>query len=92
MTYFPASDEVWSTFTETGSVQATDNGVTYTGRATAWGNFNLNERNMNDTFTLTIHAQGSDGSVIIGHEVTHETYNGNGDLITTFDKPTLTCG
>jgi hypothetical protein len=40
-TYFPAGDEVWATFTETGQVTVLDsNDVTYTGRLTVWGNFN----------------------------------------------------
>jgi hypothetical protein len=58
--------EVWATFTETGNVTPTDaNDVTYTGHFTAWGNFNLNERNTNNTFTLTFRASGSDGSSLI---------------------------
>src|SRR5258707_14999864 len=54
VTFFPASDEVWATFTETGKVTVTWDGVTYTGHATAWGNFNLNEKNSNTTLTLSI--------------------------------------
>jgi hypothetical protein len=44
---------VWSTFTEENKVSATDptTGVTSTGHATFWRNFNLNERNSNTTFT-----------------------------------------
>jgi hypothetical protein len=70
-----------------------DNGVTYSGRATAWGNFNLNERNSNTTFTLTIHAIGTDGTSVWGvwgHEVTHMTYNGNGVVTVSFDKMSFT--
>jgi hypothetical protein len=72
VTYFTNSDEVWSTFTETGKVAATDDvtGVTYTGHATAWGNFNMNEQNQNSAFTLTIQLSGSDGSTITVHETT----------------------
>jgi len=47
VTFFPAGDEVWFTFTETGKVTVTWDGVTYTGHVTAWGNFNMNERNSN---------------------------------------------
>jgi hypothetical protein len=86
ITYFPAGDEVWATFTETGRISFVDNGVTYSGRATAWGNFNLNERNSNETFTLTIHAMGSDGTSVWGHETAHITYNGNGVVTVSFDK------
>src|SRR6266568_1614624 len=75
-------------FTETGKVVATDDGtgVTYSGHATAWGNFNLNERNQNSEFTLTIHLSGSDGSSITAHETTVFVMNGIGDITVDFDK------
>ena len=94
VTFFTQSDEVWSTFTETGSVIGTDakTGVVYTGRATAWGNFNQNERNQTSAFTLTIHLTGSDGSTITGHETTVFTMNANGTVTVNFDNPTFTCG
>jgi hypothetical protein len=93
VTYFTASDEVWATFTETGAIQGTDagTGVTYTGHATAWGNFNMNERNQNSTFTLTIHAVGSDGSSFDGHETTAFVLNADGRVTVDFDKMKLTC-
>jgi sugar lactone lactonase YvrE len=59
--------------------------------ATAWGRFNMNEQNSNDTFTLTIHAAAPDGSTIDGHEVSHLTMNANGDITVTFDKLSFTC-
>ena len=90
-TFFPAGDEVWATFTETGKVTFTSEGVTYTGHATAWGNFNMNERNSNQTFTLTIHVFAPDGSSIFGHEVAHLTLNANGQITVMFDKPSFTC-
>jgi hypothetical protein len=38
LTFFPAGDEVWATFTETGKVTLTDsNGVTYTGTSPRGG-------------------------------------------------------
>jgi hypothetical protein len=86
MTYFPAGDEVWATFTETGSIWFVDNGVTYSGHATVWGNFNLNQRNSNQTFTLTVHAIGTDGTSVWVHETSHITYNGNGVITVAFDK------
>jgi hypothetical protein len=94
VTYFTNSDEVWSTFTETGAILATDdgNGVTYSGHATAWGNFNQNERNGNSSFTLTIHLSGSDGSAVTAHENTTFATNANGDVTVNFDKLSLTCG
>jgi hypothetical protein len=94
VTYFTNSDEVWSTFTETGAVEGTDvgTGVTYTGHATAWGNFNVNERNQNSEFTLTIHITGADGSSITAHETTAFVLNANGDVTVNFDKLNLACG
>ena len=93
VTYFPDSDEVWATFTETGKVTLIDsNGVTYTGHITAWGNFNMNEQNSNNSFTLTVMLAGSDGSSITVHEVQHFALNANGVVTVNFDRPTLSCG
>jgi hypothetical protein len=94
VTFFTNSDELWATFTETGSVQATDDGtgVTYSGHATAWGNFNMNEKNSNSAFTLTIHLSGSDGSSITAHETTVFSTDANGDVTVNFDKFNLSCG
>jgi hypothetical protein len=94
VTSFTNSDEVWTTFTETGAVTATDDvtGVTYSGHATAWGNFNMNERNQNSAFTLTIHLAGSDGSAITVHETTVFAVNANGTVTVNFDKFSASCG
>jgi hypothetical protein len=93
VTFFPAGDEVWATFTETGKVTVADSaGVTYTGRLTAWGNFNMNEQNSNNSFTLSIKLTGSDGSTITAHEVQHFALNANGVVTVNFDRMTLTCG
>jgi hypothetical protein len=94
VTFFPAGDEVWGTFTEEDKVTVVDEGtgVVYTGHSTFWGNFNVNERNANDTFTGSIHVTAADGSSISYHEVMHETQNANGTVTVSFDKPSLTCG
>lgn len=93
VTFFPAGDEVWATFTETGKITVLDsNNVTYTGHLTVWGNFNMNEKNANNTFTLTIMLAGSDGSSITAHEVQHFALNANGVVTVNFDRMTLTCG
>jgi hypothetical protein len=92
ITFFPDGDELWFTFTETGKFTGTDGGVTYTGHFAVWVNQNVNEKNSNSTFTFSVRAFGSDGSVIIGHEVVHFTMNANGDLTVEFDKPSITCG
>jgi hypothetical protein len=91
VTFFPDSDEVWATFTETGKVSVTWAGVTYTGHATAWGNFNLNEKNSNMTFTLTIRVFAPDGSSVVGHETAHFALNANGQITVNFDKLNFTC-
>jgi hypothetical protein len=94
VTFFTNSDEFWATFTETGKIVGTDDGTgaTFTGHATAWGNFNMNEKNQNTAFTLTIHASGSDGSSITAHETTVMVWNANGTVTVNFDKFNLTCG
>lgn len=94
ITFFPDGDEVWATFTEEDKVVATDpvTGVVYTGHATFWGNFNLNERNSNSTFTGSITLRGSDGSVVKFREVDHFTLAANGQVTVSFEKPRLTCG
>lgn len=94
ITLFTQSDEMWATFTETGAILGTDDGtgVTYSGHATAWGNFNTNERNSNQAFTLTIHATGSDGSAITAHDTAVWVMNANGTVSVNFDKFSVTCG
>jgi hypothetical protein len=90
-TFFPGEDEVWLTFTETGSVTVTWSGVTYTGHATAWGNLNINEKNTNSTFTLSIRVFADDGSSVVGHGVTVFALNANGDIVVDFAKLSFTC-
>jgi hypothetical protein len=93
VTFFPAGDEGWGTFTETGKVTVLDSaGVTLTGHFTSWGNFNTNNKNSNSTFTLTVKLTGSDGSTVSLHEVQHFAVNANGVVTVEFDKPSLTCG
>lgn len=94
VTFFPAGDEVWFTFTEEDKATAVDEGtgVVYSGHDTVWGNLNVNELNQNATFTNMLHVTGSDGSTILYHEVTHFTMLPNGDIAVSFDNPSLTCG
>lgn len=98
LTYFPGPDgtpdELWGTFTEEDNFTAVDeaSGVVYRGHQTAWGNYNLNEKNANQTFTFSAHATGSDGSTITGHEVMHVTLRPDGTVAVSFDRMTLTCG
>lgn len=94
LTYFPASDESWGTFTEEDKFTALDasTGVAYSGHDTAWGNDNVNRQNANDTFTFSVRATGSDGSVITSHEAAHLTQLPDGNISVSFDKVSLTCG
>jgi hypothetical protein len=94
VTFFPGGDEVWATFTDAAKFTFTDQvtGVVYTGHATFWGNFNLNERNSNTTFTATIIGKGSDGTTLRYHETMHFALNANGDVTVSFDNITVTCG
>jgi hypothetical protein len=92
-TFFPGGDEYWVTGTETGKITIVDsNNVTYTGQFTVWFGSNWNEKNQNNTFTLTITLRGSDGSTISAHEVQHFAVNANGDVTVDFDTMRLTCG
>jgi hypothetical protein len=78
--------EFWTTFTQTGTFTAVPLDLTQptlTGRFTVWGNFNLNERNQNSTFTFT--ERLSDGTVF--HDTAHYTMNANGEITSSFDKP-----
>jgi hypothetical protein len=93
-TLFPASGEVRATFTQEDKVVATDPalGVVYTGHATFWGNFILNQSTNTSTFTGSITVRGSDGSVVKYREVDHFTLAANGEVTVSFEKPRLTCG
>jgi hypothetical protein len=94
ITFFPASDEAWGTFTQTSRITATEEGTTttYAGHTTFWGNFNVNRQNENSTFTGTIRVKGSDGSIISFHQVDHFTLLPGGKVAVEFEKPRLTCG
>jgi hypothetical protein len=93
ITFFPAGDEVWATFTQTSRLTATEeaSGVSYTGHATFWGNFNVNRQNENSTFTGTIRARGSNGSTLTFHEVSHFALRPDGKVAVSFEKPRVTC-
>lgn len=99
VTYFPAGDEVWGTFTTegTGSFVQPSTGLTYSGRVTVWGNFNVNEKNSNDTFTASFSLSAVDANGVthleVGHEVAHVAYNAVNPLepVVSFDKMSATC-
>jgi hypothetical protein len=89
-TYFPAKDSGTYEITVTGTVSFTDPaanpGVAYSGRATFHSTDKFGPGRESGTSTLTVHAMGSDGSSVWGHEAMHITYNGNGVLTVSFDK------
>jgi hypothetical protein len=91
-------DELWATFTEEAWATITDTPVdgspeiTYRGHYTAWGNYNLNQRNQTSTFTFSAKLAGSDGSTLTAHEVTQFVLRPDGTIGVAFDKATLTCG
>lgn len=90
-----ADGELWATFTQTGSISFVPDDASqpsYSGHFTVWGGFNVNERNSTDTFTFSARLTGTDGSVVVLHEVQHDTYTANGTPVVSFDRPTLTCG
>jgi hypothetical protein len=93
VTFFPDTGDVHMTSTEEDSFTGVDetSGVIYRGHALFWDNLNLNNQNANFTFTNAIHATGSDGSMILIHEVGHGTLRPDGSISVFFDKPSLTC-
>ncbi len=95
-TYFTGSDEAWGTFTEEGTVVGVIGDLTYTGRITVWGNFNVNERNQNNTFTTSVSLSATDAQGVVhyevGHEVAHVGWNAVSDQpVVSFDRMSFTC-
>lgn len=99
VTYFPAGDEVWGTFTTegTGSFVQPSSGLTFSGRVTVWGNFNVNNKNSNNTFTAAFNLTALDAYGVthyeVGHGVMHIGYNAVDPLnpIVSFAKMNVTC-
>lgn len=99
ITYFPAGDEVWGTFTTEGqaSFLQPSSGLTFSGRVTVWGNFNVNNKNSNSTFTASFSATALDSAGVthyeVGHQVMHIGYNAVDPLnpIVSFEKMRVTC-
>jgi hypothetical protein len=96
VTFFPGGDEVWGTFTEEGTATAEVGGLVYSGRITVWGNFNVNERNQNNTFTATVKLSATDQNGVVhtevGHEVAHLSWNAVDQApVVSFDKMYFTC-
>jgi len=76
------------TFTQTGTFEAIvagDPASPYTGKFTIWGGSNDNRQSEADTFTFTVHLEGSDGSVQTAHITEHFNVSANGE-VNTFSK------
>jgi hypothetical protein len=96
VTFFPGGDEVWGTFTEEGTATAQVGDLVYSGRITVWGNFNVNERNANNTFTATVKLSATDENGVVhtevGHQVSHVSWNAvDQEPVVSFDKMYFTC-
>lgn len=96
VTFFPGGDEVWGTFTEEGTATGTVGDLVYSGRVTVWGNFNVNERNQNQTFTATFDLTATDADGVVHTEVGHEVAHVGWDAVSqqpvvSFDKMYFTC-
>jgi hypothetical protein len=77
-TVFP-DGRVHATFTQTGTFVATNPTLPdFTGKITAWGNFNANGSTANSTFTLTVHGTADDGSTFKHHEIEHSNSQPDG--------------
>jgi len=99
ITFFPGGDEAWGTFTEAGKARflQSSSGLTFSGRVTAWGNFNVNNKNSNNTFTASFSLTAVDPSGVthykVGHQVMHISFNAvdPSSPIVSFEKIRVTC-
>jgi hypothetical protein len=85
----------WATFTATGPasfVPDDPSQPSYTGRFTIWDGENGNLNNQVETFTMSFHLTGTDGSIVRFHETAHMNVSASGIGGISFDKPVLTCG
>ena len=72
---------VHATFTQTGRFVATNPTLPdFTGKFTTWGNFNVNGKTENTTFTFTVHGTGDDGSTFKHHETAHSNTRPDGSV------------
>jgi len=99
VTFFPGGDEAWGTFTEEGKATFVQDSsrLTFSGRVTVWGNFNVNNKNSNNTFTASFSLSAVDSSGVthyeVGHQVMHIGFNAvdPGSPIVSFEKMSITC-
>jgi hypothetical protein len=67
-------------------------GLSYSGHPHVVGELPSQRPKGNRDADATLTLKGSDGSIIVGHEVQHVSMNASGDVTATFDKMRLTCG
>ena len=99
VTYFPGGDEAWGTFTEAGMATflQPSTGLIFSGHIAVWGNFNVNNKNSNNTFTASFKASAVDSSGVthyeVGHQVMHIGFNAADPStpIVSFEKISMTC-
>lgn len=93
-TYFTASDFRLA-ISETGQSTFTDGGITYTGKFQLHVDFIDTTANAIQNVSLSLRLQGTDGSVVVGHEVIHLRWSGDPTTtapVQSFDRPNFTCG
>ena len=94
-TTFTSGPEFWFTGTDEGTVAfAPDdpNGVSASGHYAEWFGESFNNKNDVQHFTSTFRLKGTDGSLIVVHEVAHFSINANGVITVNFDNPSVHCG
>lgn len=89
--------DAWDTGTSTGTVSFTPDDASApsgSGTVTNWFGDSFNMQNMEQTFTLSIRIQLSDGTHLTMHEVGHITFAASDTAtpVVVFDKPGLSCG
>lgn len=86
-------EDLRGTFTEEAWVDVTDigTGVAFTGHFVVSGTQVLGPRSQSNTFVFSGRLNGSDGSSITGHEVTHFVLRSDGSVQVDFDKTRLSC-
>jgi hypothetical protein len=75
---------VHATFTQTGKFVAVPVSnpslPRYTGSFTVWGGFNQNGKVVNGTSTFSVRGTGSDGSMLLNHEIDHFNVRPDGSV------------
>ena len=72
-------------------------GLIFSGHIAVWGNFNVNNKNSNNTFTASFKAYAVDSSSVthyeVGHQVMHIGFNAvdPSTPIVSFEKMSMTC-